>query len=357
MVAPMTSVSGTADLVDLNERARVIFKTLVETYLQSGVPVGSRTLSRASALGLSSASIRNVMQDLEEMGLLHSPHSSAGRLPTEIGLRLFVDGMLHIPEIDPQDRSAIEKNINESDRSLEDILNAASTTLSSLAGCASLVMVPKNETILRQISFIPMDAGRAIAVLVGADGSLENRIISVPPGLPPFLLEKVARYVNAHVGDMTLAQLSAKLHAELEKDRDRIDTLTQDVIRNGLAKWSCDDRSRAILIVRGSANLLADSAELADIERVRSLLSDLDEKENLVRVLDSARAGEAMKVFIGSETQLFSLSGSSVIAAPYHDREKRIVGVIGVIGPTRLNYARVIPMVEYAAQTLSRMIE
>lgn len=342
-------------ITELNDRARDIFRQIVESYLASGTPVGSRTLSKLGALGLSPASIRNVMQDLEEMGLLTSPHTSAGRLPTELGLRLFVDGMMQMADPAPEERAAIEEQLRGDGRPFEDVLSRTTAVLSGLSACAGIVMVPKAEVVLRQISFVPMAPGRALGVLVGADGSVENRVIDLPAGLPPSALIQAANYINARLSGLTLAQGIERLRAEIAAERAELDALARGVVEKGLAIWSADDAQRPVLIVRGQAHLI-DENNAADLERVRLLLADLDGKEDLVRVLDLARAGDAMKIFIGSENKLFSLSGSSVIAAPYRAAGDRVVGVIGVIGPTRLNYARVVPMVDYTARALSRLI-
>jgi heat-inducible transcriptional repressor len=342
-------------IAELNDRAREIFRQIVESYLASGTPVGSRTLAKLGAIGLSPASIRNVMQDLEEMGLLAAPHTSAGRMPTEIGLRLFVDGMMQMGEPSPEDRAAIEEQLRGDGRPFEDVLSRTTAVLSGLAACAAIVMVPKAEPVLRQLSFVPMSPGRALAVLVGADGTVENRVIELPPALPPATLIQASNYINARLTGLTLAEAAEYLRREIAAERAELDTLARGVVEKGLAIWSSDGAQRPVLIVRGQAHLI-DENNAADLERVRSLLADLDGKEDLVRVLDLAREGDAMKIFIGSENKLFSLSGSSVIAAPYRATGDRVVGVIGVIGPTRLNYARVVPMVDYTARALSRLI-
>lgn len=342
-------------ITELSDRARDIFRTIVESYLASGSPMGSRTLSKLGALGLSPASIRNVMQDLEELGLLASPHVSAGRIPTDIGLRLFVDGMMQTSAPSVEDRAAIEGQMRRGGDSIEEIMTRTTAALSGLSACAAVVMVPKHELVLRQLSLVPMGTNRALAVLVGEDGTVENRAIDLPPGLPPIVLIQAANYINARLAGLTLAQAGLRLAQEMAADRAALDEAAQGVVARGLALWSSDGLSRPVLIVRGSSHLLDDRAA-ADIERVRMLLADLDGKEDLARVLDLARDGQGMKIFIGSENKLFSLSGSSVIAAPYRASDDRIVGVVGVIGPTRLNYARVVPIVDYTAQALGRLI-
>ena len=340
-------------ITDLTDRAREVFRQIVDAYIEHGSPVGSRTLSKLSALGLSPASIRNVMQDLEELGLLAAPHASAGRLPTELGLRLFVDGMMQTTAPTDAERGAIESQV-AAPASMADILARTTGVLSGLSACAGIVLVPRHEMLVRQVGFVPLSPARALAILVGADGTVENRVIDLPPGVPPTALIEAANYINARLHGLTLAEAAIRLRDEIDADRAQLDALTRTLVETGLASWTSDGAARPILIVRGSAHLVAGDA--ADLDRVRTLLDDLEGKEELVRLLDSASGADACKIFIGSENKLFSLSGSSVIAAPYRSAAGRVVGVVGVIGPTRLNYARVVPMVDYTARALSRLI-
>lgn len=341
---------------ELSDRAREIFRQVVEQYIGSGTPVGSKTLAQLpGGLGLSAASIRSVLHELEDIGLLGSPHTSAGRIPTNSGLRLFVDGMMQASEAGADERAAIEAGLGTQDRTVEDVLARATSVLSGLSSCAAVIMVPKTERILRQASFTALSPTRVLAILVAEDGTVENRIIELARPLPQSALVEAGNFLTARLAGATLADAASRLQREVDAERAAIDAATRDLIARGIASWSSDDADRAVLIVRGQAHLLDDTAE-ADLERVRSLLADLDDKAEMLRVLDLARESKAMKIFIGSENKLFSLSGSSVIAAPYTGAEGRIVGVVGVIGPTRLNYARIVPMVDYTARTLSRLI-
>ncbi|QAY75493.1 heat-inducible transcriptional repressor HrcA [Sphingosinicella sp. BN140058] len=340
---------------ELTERAREVFRLLVENYLGSGAPVGSRTISRLPGINLSPASIRNVMQDLEEAGLLSHPHTSAGRVPTETGLRLFVDGMMQAAEPSLEERTAIETRLARGGGPIEDALVAATAALSGLSACAGIVLVPKREPVLRQLGFVQLSPSQALAVMVGAEGSVENRVIDLPPDVTPASLAEVGNYVSARLSGLTLQEARARLDGEIRDGKAALDSAARTLIDRGLAVWSEDGAQRPVLIVRGQANLL-DQEGVADLERVRQLLEELEGKEEIVRLLDSARAGQGMKIFIGSENKLFALSGSSVIAAPYRGGDGKVVGVVGVIGPTRLNYARVVPMVDFTAQALSRLM-
>jgi heat-inducible transcriptional repressor len=337
---------------ELTDRMRDIFGLVVEAYLERGYPVGSKIL--AGSVNLSPASIRGVMQELEERGLLTHPHTSAGRIPTEIGLRLFVDGIMQAAAPDPRERAEIERLIVR-DQPIEDALAAASAALSGLSACAGVVLAPKQELRLKQLNFVPLSDTRALAVLVGADGSVENRIVSLDGGASPGALDEVSNFVNARLAGLTLAEAAARLRAEIRERKEAIDAAAAELVAAGLAAWSQDHVRRPVLIVRGQANLIDETAA-EDLERVRKLLDELEDRQEIARLLEGARDAPGCRIFIGSENRMFALSGSSVIAAPYRGSQGEVVGVVGVIGPTRLNYARVVPMVDFTAKALTRLM-
>ena len=341
-------------LTDLSDRARDIFRLVVEGYLESGTPMGSKALAGEGGVNLSPASIRSVLAELEQRGLLAAPHTSAGRMPTETGLRLFVDAMMQVAEPTREERAAIEQRLAEPGP-IERALEETSALLSDLSGAAGMVMVPTREPKLAQISLTALDANRVLAVLVGEDGHIENRIIALPVEALGTSLEQASNYLTARSSGRTLAQAANMVEKEIASGKSALDEASRDLVQRGLAVWSEDASNRPVLIVRGQANLLDETA-LGDIERVRSLLDDLESKQSVAGLLERARRADAMRIFIGSENRLFSLSGSSVIASPYRDREGKVVGVLGVIGPTRLNYARVVPMVDFTARSLGKRI-
>lgn len=341
-------------LTDLSDRARDIFRLVVEGYLESGTPMGSKALAGEGRVNLSPASIRSVLAELEQRGLLAAPHTSAGRMPTETGLRLFVDAMMQVAEPTREERAAIEQRLAEPGP-IERALEETSALLSDLSGAAGMVMVPTREPKLAQISLTALDANRVLAVLVGEDGHIENRIIALPVEALGTSLEQASNYLTARSSGRTLAQAASMVEKEIASGKSALDEASRDLVQRGLAVWSEDASNRPVLIVRGQANLLDETA-LGDIERVRSLLDDLESKQSVAGLLERARRADAMRIFIGSENRLFSLSGSSVIASPYRDREGKVVGVLGVIGPTRLNYARVVPMVDFTARSLGKRI-
>lgn len=340
-------------ITELTERAREIFRLVVEGYLDSGQPVGSKTLASDAAINLSPASIRSVLAELEGLGLLAAPHTSAGRMPTDAGLRIFVDGMMRVAEPTAGERAQIEARMAEGGP-VEQALQQTSALLSELSGAAGMVMVPQREQRLSQFSLVDLGEGRALAVLVGEDGGVENRVLELGTSHTGSL-ETASNYISSHLAGRTLAEASLAIRREVDAGQSQLDAASRDLVERELAVWSEDAGERPVLIVRGAANLLDDTA-LEDIDRVRSLLDDLENKQSVASLLESAREAEATRIFIGSENRLFGLSGSSVIASPYRDMEGRVVGVLGVIGPTRLNYARVVPMVDLTARSLGQTL-
>lgn len=343
-----------APVTELTARAREIFRLVVEGFISSGQPMGSKVLAGDGRVNLSPASIRSVLAELEMLGLLAAPHTSAGRMPTETGLRLFVDAMMQVAEPTREERAAIEKRLGEPGP-IEAALEQASSILSDISGAAGMVMVPTREPRLTQLSLMALSPTRVLAVLVGEDGQIENRILELSEPTSASALEQASNYISARLAGRTLADAAASITAEIHSGRSALDAASRILVERGLAVWSADAAARPVLIIRGQANLL-DEAALGDIERVRSLLDDLESKQSVAELLESARVANATRIFIGAENRLFALSGSSIIASPYHDRDGKVVGVLGVIGPTRLNYARIVPMVAFTAQSLGKLI-
>jgi heat-inducible transcriptional repressor len=341
-------------IYELNERSREIFRVIVDGYVATGEPVGSRTLSRRLGQNLSPATIRNVMADLEEAGLLYAPHTSAGRLPTEAGLRLFVHGLLEIGRLAEDEQRSIESLCAARGKSLSQALEEATSALSGLSHCAGIVVVPKQERPLKHLEFVHLGPGRALVVLVTEDGLVENRVIELPLGLPPAALVAAGNYLNARLIGRTIEEAKAEIVEEIASNKAQLDQLTSKLVAAGLASWAGGEGSA--LIVRGQANLLEDVTALTDLERLRSLFEMLETRETMLRLLDASKQGEGVQIFIGAESHLFGITGCSVVIAPYHNSREQIVGAIGVIGPTRLNYARIIPMVDYTAKVIGRLI-
>lgn len=356
----MDSASVKTQVGNLGERPREVFRHLVEAFIGSGGPVGSRTLSQRLPLTLSPASIRNIMSDLETMGLLYAPHTSAGRVPTERGLRLFVDGLLEIGELAPSERTAIEARISGTGRGMEDVLTEATAMLSGLSRCAGLLVAAKQEMALKHVEFVAIAPGKALVVIVAEDGSVENRVIDTPAGLPISVLTEASNYLNARLRGRTLDAAQGEILRELEGARAELDVLTAKIVAEGLATLSTPTGQprveEKVLIVRGASHLLDSIDAQLDLERVRTLFDDIERKNDLIRLLELAREGDGVRIFIGSENRLFSLSGSSIIAAPYANAEGKVVGVLGVLGPTRLNYGRIIPMVDHTAKVVGRLL-
>ena len=343
-------------LEELNNRSREVFRRVVEGYLTDGEPVGSRTLSREFSEDISAATIRNVMQDLEFLGLLGSPHTSAGRIPTQLGLRMFVDGILEVSEVDKNDRKKIDKIVSDETNQVEDILDDISTTLSGVTQGASLVLTPKREAPIKHVEFLPLSTSQALVVLVFADGHVENRLFKPPPGQTPSSMKEAANFLNAIMEGNTLSEAKKLIKNEIDFRRQELDTLARDLVESGLALWEDTEERHERLIVKGRANLLKESSQQEDLDRIKNLFDDLERKRDIADFLELTEKGEGVRIFIGSENKLFSLTGSSLVVSPYMNSDRKIIGAVGVIGPTRLNYGRIVPVVDYTAQLVGKMI-
>ena len=343
-------------LEEMNNRSREVFRRVVEGYLSDGEPVGSRTLSRDFSEDISAATIRNVMQDLEFLGLLGSPHTSAGRIPTQLGLRMFVDGILEVSEVDKNDRKKIDKIVSDETNQVENILDDISTTLSGVTQGASLVLTPKREAPIKHVEFLPLSANQALVVLVFADGHVENRLFKPPPGQTPSSMKEAANFLNAIMEGNTLSEAKKLIKNEIDYRRQELDTLARDLVQSGLALWEDTEERHERLIVKGRSNLLSESAQQEDLDRIKNLFDDLERKRDIADFLELTEKGEGVRIFIGSENKLFSLTGSSLVVSPYMNSDKKVIGAVGVIGPTRLNCGRIVPIVDYTAQLVGKLI-
>jgi len=350
----MTNTSGL--LQEMNDRTREVFRRVVEGYLSNGEPVGSRTLTREFSEKVSAATVRNVMQDLEYLGLIDSPHVSAGRIPTQLGLRMFVDGLLEVGNPDDGDRAQIDATMGRNADDVTGILDRLGTALSGVTQGASLVLAPKHEAPIKHIEFVSLSHDRALAVLVFSDGHVENRLFTPPVGQTPSSMREAANFLNSLVEGKTLSELQRTIKSEMSKRRQEIDVLAAELVESGLVIWEGGEGHSERLIVRGRANLLTSSGEAQDLEKVRSLFDDLERKRDIADFLELAEDGDGVRIFIGSENKLFSLSGSSLVVSPYMNSDRKIIGAVGVIGPTRLNYGRIVPIVNYTAQLVGKLI-
>ncbi|GGW25356.1 heat-inducible transcription repressor HrcA [Gemmobacter lanyuensis] len=344
-------------LAELNDRSREVFRRVVESYLASGDPVGSRTLTRDFSERISAATIRNVMQDLEYLGLLDSPHISAGRIPTQLGLRLFVDGLLEVGSVATADREMIDSTLGDDSPDVASLLDKVGAALSGITRGASVVLAPKHEEEpIRHIEFVHLGDQRALVVLVFADGHVENRLFTPPPGLTPSAMREAANFLNALAGGKTLSDLRGTIQHDIDLRRREIDSLAAALVQSGLAVWENAGEQSERLIIRGRANLLEGTSEVEDLARIRHLFDDLERTRDIADILDLTETGDGVRIFIGSENKLFSLSGSSLVVSPYMNADRKIIGAVGVIGPTRLNYGRVVPIVDYTAQLVGRLV-
>ena len=340
----------------MNARSREVFQRLVEGYIAKGDPVGSKTITEAMSQKVSPATIRNVMQDLEHMGLLDSPHTSAGRIPTQLGLRMFVDGLLEVTDLKQNDREILDNTLGSNSQELPTMLDRMGAALSGVTQGASLVLTPKQEAPIKHVEFVPLAPNRALVVLVFADGQVENRVFNPPGGQTPSSLREAANFINAFAEGKTLSELGDVIGQEIKERRQELDQLAKECVESGLATWVNEGDRHERLIVRGRSNLLDQGASEEDLERIKSLFDDLERKRDIAEFLEMTEEGEGVRIFIGSENKLFSLSGSSLVVSPYMNSDRKIIGVVGVIGPTRLNYGRIVPIVDYTAQLLGKVI-
>ncbi|GGD21442.1 heat-inducible transcriptional repressor HrcA [Sinisalibacter lacisalsi] len=344
-------------LEELNERSREVFRRLVEAYLETGEPVGSRSLTRSLTEKVSAATVRNVMQDLELMGLLDSPHVSAGRVPTQTGLRMFVDGFLEVSDLSNDDRAKIDETVQSNSADVATLMDRVGAALSGITAGASLVLTPKQqEAPISHIEFVSLNDDKALAVIVFSDGHVENRLFSPPPGQTPASMREAANFLNSFAGGKTIGELRQVIENEISVRRQELDTLAQELVQNGLALWTDDGGGQERLIVRGRANLIGAGTTEVDVNRVKSLFDDLERKRDIAGFLELAEEGDGVRIFIGSENKLFSLSASSLVVSPYMNADRKIIGAVGVIGPTRLNYGRIVPIVDYTAQLVGKLI-
>jgi heat-inducible transcriptional repressor len=340
----------------MNGRTREVFRRIVESYLENGEPMGSRTLSRSLSEQISSATIRNVMQDLEFLGLLDSPHISAGRIPSELGLRMFVDGLLEVNALDQSDREKLNQSVRIGEGDVAETLDRIGSALSGLTQSASLVLTPKQEEPIKHIDFVSLAPDRVLVVLVFANGEVENRLFTPPLGQTPSALRQAANFLNSLIEGRTLSEVYAVVSKEVAERRQEIDELAKGMVEKGIAVWQDRGETNERLIVRGRSNLLEPDTEEKDIERVKSLFDDLERKQDIADFLDLTEKGDGVRIFIGSENKLFSLSGSSLVVSSYMNADHKVIGAIGVIGPKRLNYGRIVPIVDYTAQLVGKII-
>ncbi|WP_282170592.1 heat-inducible transcriptional repressor HrcA [Ruegeria atlantica] len=343
-------------LDEMNDRSREVFRLIVESYLDSGEPVGSRSLTRTLSEKVSAATVRNVMQDLEFLGLLDSPHVSAGRVPTQMGLRMFVDGLLEVGDLGVDDRQKLDETLGSNAGDVGGMLDRVGSALSHVTHGASLVLTPKQESEIKHIEFVSLAHDRALVVLVFADGHVENRLFTPPPGQTPSSMREAANFLNSLIEGRTLSEVLRQMQTQITARRQEIDVLAREMVESGMAAWDGDGTDSARLIVRGRANLLGEPGEAEELDRIRTLFDDLERKQDIAEFLELTEEGEGVRIFIGSENKLFSLSGSSLVVSPYMNADRKIIGAVGVIGPTRLNYGRIVPIVDYTAQLVGKLI-
>lgn len=342
-------------MLDLDKRAQDIFHHIVTQYLHHGDPVGSRTLSKLLDEQISAATIRNVMADLADLGLLHSPHISAGRVPTADGLRLFVKGMLEIDDVSPEDKNILETLGKDNKHlSAHKMVDQVAEKIAGLSQYAGFVFAPNSNSGLKHIEFVPFAPGKALVILVTQEGVVENRLIDIPNDITPSMLSEAGNFMSQRLAGKNLDQAYQELDKNINERKTQLNELSQKIIDSGMAFWSqINEEESGYLILKGQSQLLDNIQTRADIEQIQHLFSSLERDQALLKLLNFAKDGEGVQLFIGSENEYFSLSGWSLVLSPYQSNDGRMIGAIGLIGPINMNYARVIPVVNYTAKLVS----
>ncbi len=345
-------------ITELNTRSREIFKFIVDTYLETGQPVGSRTISDTSGISLSPASIRNTMAGLEQLGLLYAPHTSAGRMPTQTGLRLYIDGLMEVGGLTKEEKQQIESSCKSAGSSMNDVLEHATHLLSGLSSCASLVVAPKTNDRIKQIQFVQLEPGKILVILVMQNGIVENRVMNAPLDVTAASLTCASNYLNSKLAGQTITEAQKEIIADIKANKTKLDKITNDLVARGIALPTGGNTTNAgYLLVRGQSRLLEDVKALEDLERARTLLGYLEEQETMLGLIENVSEADGVQIFIGSENKIFDQSGWSMIISPYRSQDEKVIGAIGVIGPTRLDYDRIIPMVDYTSRIIARILD
>lgn len=357
MVKPPNKDGSETSIVpsDLSLRTKKILQAVVSEYLQTGEAVGSRTVTRRHGIDLSPATVRNVMSDLEEMGLLDQPHTSAGRVPTGRGLRFFIDSLLKVRSLSPKEKEEIRHRIGGLDPDVA--LRESARALSEYTRYAGIVLAPNPERqTLKHIEFVPMSTGKYLCIMVTTDGHIENKIVAAEGPRDVAQLERIHKYLADLLGGLTMEQVRGRILAELGEEKNAYDQMVATALR--MSKEAIDTERSADVIVAGGANLLdvARAGDEQSLQRMRELLHALEDKEILVRLLDEAMTANRIQVFLGAESQIELLGDTSVVAMPYGPGEQPI-GAIAVIGPTRMNYGKVMSVVDFTAEMVSRLLE
>lgn len=348
-----------SNILGFNDRSQHVLRRLIDIYLESGEPVGSRTLAKLSGLGVSAATVRNIMSDLEDMGLLYSPHISSGRLPTNSGLKLFVDALLEVKKTKNDEINQIHRVFDDRG-DLRYLLDKACQKLSGITRLAGLVVAPKIDSNIKHIEFVRIAPCQALAILVTEDGLVENRLVSIPKDVNPSVLIEASNFIRTHFSGKSLKQIRKTVSTQVEQHRNELSKLTNKLINIGVGSTSGDTEESEIFIIHGHSEMLEDAEVKSDLVRMREIFKLLEKRKNTRKLLEQTESGKGVQVFIGAENSLFSLSGCSAIIAPISsnitDTEHKILGAIGVVGPSHMNYGKIVPLVDFTAHIISQYL-
>jgi len=341
--------------VELSDRSKQIFKSVVETYLETGSPSGSETILKKGGVNLSSSSIRLILANLQKEGLLFAQHTSAGRLPTDKGIRFFVDGLLEFGRLTQDERDNIKQQCLAKGTSFQEVLDEASKVISGLSSHTCIVVAPKNQNSIKHIEFIRLNSSQVMSIIASANGQIENRIIDDGGVYTDNILREISNYLNAKYLNKSIGEIKRNIQLEINNSKGRLEVLSQNLVQKGILEIAPNSENPYIFL-HGQSNLLEDEIISKDLDQIRKLFDEIENKTNFLEILENTNSAKGVQIFIGSQNFLFKHSGLSMIMAPYKDKDQKIIGAIGVMGPTRLNYAKIVPLVDYTSKIIGKVL-
>jgi len=341
--------------VELSDRSKQIFKSVVETYLKTGSPSGSETILKKGGVNLSSSSIRLILANLQKEGLLFAPHTSAGRLPTDKGMRFFVDGLLEFGRLSKNEKENIKNQCQSRGSSFQEVLNEASKTISGLSNCAGIVVAPKFLNKIKHIEFIRLNSNQIMSIIASENGLVENRILNSKNNYNESTLKQASNYLNSNFVGKTIDQIKTIISKEIKNTKNKLDSLATKLVNEGIIEI-VPNLETPYIFLHGQSSLLEEEVISKDLDQIRNLFDDIENKSNFLNVIENTSKGQGVQIFIGSQNFLFKHSGLSMVMAPYKNNEQKIIGAIGVVGPMRLNYAKIVPLVDYTSKIVGRML-
>ena len=341
--------------VELSHRSKQIFKSVVETYLETGSPSGSETILKKGLIDLSSSSIRSILAELQKEGFLYAPHTSSGRLPTDKGMRLFVDGLLEFGRLSKNEQENIKQQCVSKGASFQDVLEEASKLISGLSNHAGIVVAPKFQNKIKHIEFIRLNNSQVMSIIASINGQIENRIINEKGLYSDNTLKEISNYLNSKYTNKNIDEIKKNIKDDIKNSKGRLEVLSKNLVKKGILELEPNTENPYIFL-HGQSSLLGDEIISKDLDQIRKLFDEIENKNTFVNILENTNAAKGVQIFIGSQNFLFKHSGLSMVMAPYKNKAQEIIGAIGVVGPTRLNYSRIVPLVDYTSKIIGKVL-